>query len=48
MIEMDLTLMELEKIRAKEKGLRAKIHLESAINSLRQYNKVKAPNENDF
>ena len=39
MIELELLLNELERLYAKEKGLRRKIFLENAIKNLKEYEK---------
>lgn len=40
MIEFELVLKEVEKLYEKEKSLRRKIYLESALKSLREYSKL--------
>ena len=42
MIELELILKDLEKIKDKEKGLRNRILLEKAIDSIREYDKAVA------
>lgn len=40
MIEFELVIREVEKLREKEKGLRARIHLENALRELNEYGKA--------
>jgi len=41
MLEIEFVLQELQKLHLKEKSLRAKNHLDQAMNSLKEYNKLK-------
>ncbi|HLC80012.1 MAG TPA: hypothetical protein VJG83_06365 [archaeon] len=46
MIEFELVVKEVEKLYDKEKSIRRKIYLETALKSLREYSKIDGSIEN--